>query len=163
MARFFSAADIVEVAVEIERRGHTVYMKAAGACNDSRVKQFLQFFASEESRHQGIFEKMAARLGPVKIPPQSDASEYMEYLHSLLDQHELFAGKSPGRLLAEAGNMAAAIELAMRIEKDTILFFSEMQQLIPPGERSVVRECIEEERSHFRQLNDMQAKLNSSA
>lgn len=163
MALFFSATDIVEAAIEIERRGRTIYTKAAAATEDVRVKQFLEFFASEETRHQAIFEKMAKRIGPVEIPKQSTPSEYMEYLHSLLDWHALFAAGGPEHLLSEAGNVAAAIELAMRFEKDTILFFTEMQELIPPSERPVIKDCINEERSHFRQLADMLTRWKSSS
>ena len=138
-------------------------MNAASASSDAGVKEFLEFFAAEEARHQAIFEKMAARVGPVRLPPQSDSSEYMEYLRSLLDRHALFAGDGPDHLLAGAADTASAIELAIRIEKDTILFFREMQELIPPGERATVRECIAEERSHFRQLSDMLARLGGSS
>ena len=163
MASFFSATDIVEAAIEIERRGRDAYLKAASACTDARVKEFLEFFAGEEGRHQAIFEKMAARLGPVRVPAQSSPSEYMEYLQGLLDGHALFAGAGPDRLLPAAAGAASAIELAIRIEKDTILFYLEMQELIPPGERAAVRECIEEERSHLRQLSDMLVRLVRSS
>lgn len=159
MASFFSATDVVGAAVEIERRGRDVYLKAASKCGDAGVKEFLEFFAAEEARHLTIFEKMAGRVGPVEVPPPGSPSEYMEYLRDLLDQHALFAGEGPDRLLAAATDMTSAIELAIRIEKDTILFFREMQELIPPAERAAVRECIEEERSHFRQLSDMLVRL----
>ena len=41
MASFFSASDIVGTAIEIERRGRNVYIKAAAAAKNPDVKSFL--------------------------------------------------------------------------------------------------------------------------
>jgi rubrerythrin len=161
MAHLFSAEDIIKASVEIERRGRQVYTKAAAAAQDSRVRQFLEFFSAEEARHEEVFAKMAERLSSHGPHQESEPSEYLEYLRHLLNSHALFIGDTSDQRLAESGNMKAAIELAMRIEKDTILFFTEIQHLIPPAEYGVIRACIEEERSHFRQLNRMLASLDS--
>ena len=78
MARFFSASDIVGTAIEIERRGRNVYSKAAAAATNPDVKNFLEFFAGEEARHQAIFEAMAGRIAKIEVPAGSDEEEYME-------------------------------------------------------------------------------------
>lgn len=163
MARFFSASDIARAAIEIERRGFSVYTESARAAESLDVKRFLEFFAAEEARHQAVFEKMAERLAPAAASAAGDDSEYMEYLQALLDSHALFAvGSTVDRRLSEAGNAAAAIELAIRFEKDTILFFWEVMDLLPLHEQGVVQKCLEEERSHLRQLSTMLASISRS-
>lgn len=162
MAQFFSASDIVGTAIEIERRGRNVYTKAAAAAKDPDVKRFLEFFAGEEARHQAIFEAMGKRVGQAEIPPGSDADEYMDYVQALLDSHALFCGGAPEKDLADAADVEAAIELASRFEKDTILYFREMMDLLPEAETGTVKKCLEEERGHLRQLRTMLAKLRKA-
>lgn len=159
MARFFNASDIVGTAIEIERRGRNVYTQAAAAATNPDVKRFLEFFAGEEARHQAIFESMATRVGQIEVPPGSDADEYMDYVQALLDSHALFCGGAPEKDLADAADAVAAIELASRFEKDTILYFREMMDLLPPSETEAVRQCLDEERGHLRQLRGMLANL----
>lgn len=159
MAEFFSASDIVGTAIEIERRGRNVYTKAAAAATNPDVKRFLEFFAGEEARHQGIFEAMAGRVGKAEIPAGSNEDEYMDYVQALLDSHALFNGGAPEKDLANAADAIAAIELASRFEKDTILYFREMMDLLQPAEAKIVKQCLDEERGHLRQLRSMLVTL----
>jgi rubrerythrin len=46
----------------------------------------------------------------------------------------------------------------MGFEKDTILFFVEMQEFVPEGEKKYIKACIDEERSHLRMLSAMLPK-----
>ena len=163
MARFFSATDVVGTAIEIERRGRNVYSKAAAAATNPDVKSFLEFFAGEEARHQSIFEAMAGRVGKADIPAGSNEEEYMDYVQALLDSHALFCGGAPEKDLANAHDAIEAIELASRFEKDTILYFREMMDLLPEAEATIVGQCLDEERGHLRQLRAMLAKLRAKA
>ncbi|EFL50613.1 Rubrerythrin [Solidesulfovibrio fructosivorans JJ]] len=163
MANFFSGSDIVGTAIEIERRGRNVYSKAAAAATNPDVKNFLQFFAGEEARHQAIFEAMAGRIGKIEIPAGSDEAEYMDYVQALLDSHALFCGGAPEKDLANAADPIEAIELASRFEKDTILYFREMMDLLPQNESDIVKQCLNEERGHLRQLRAMLVKLRNQA
>ena len=163
MASFFSASDIVGTAIEIERRGRNVYSKAAAAATNPDVKSFLQFFAGEEARHQAIFEAMAGRIAKTKVPAGATEEEYMEYVQALLDSHALFCGGAPEKDLADAADAIAAIELASRFEKDTILYFREMMDLMPVAESGIVKQVLDEERGHLRQLRGMLATLRRNA
>jgi rubrerythrin len=162
MANFFNASDIVGTAVEIERRGRNVYTQAAAGATNPDVKRFLEFFAGEEARHQALFEAMAGRVGKAAIPAGSDEEEYMDYVQALLDSHALFCGGAPEKDLADAADAIAAIELASRFEKDTILYFREMMDLLPAAEAGIVKQCLDEERGHLRQLRGMLAKLRNN-
>ena len=163
MARFFSASDIVGTAIEIERRGRNVYSAAAAAATDPAVKKFLEFFAGEEARHQAIFEGMAGRIGKIELPAGSNEEEYMEYVQALLDSHALFCGGAPEKELTDAADAIAAIEVASRFEKDTILYFREMMDLLPEAESGIVKQLLDEERGHLRQLRGMLATLRHNA
>jgi len=53
-----------------------------------------------------------------------------------------------------------AIQIALGAEKDSILFYSEMRDLVRMPDRDVVSKIIEEERSHLRQLSDLKKDLS---
>jgi len=50
---------------------------------------------------------------------------------------------------------AEAIRIAVGAEKDSILFYSSLRELVRRSEREAVDKIIEEERSHLRQLSDL--------
>jgi rubrerythrin len=48
-----------------------------------------------------------------------------------------------------------ALKLAMSFERDSILFFKEMKDFVPEGEKKFVDQCIEEERKHLIRLKQL--------
>jgi len=152
MAEFFSAADVVGAAVEMERRGQTFYRRMAQSADKPETKRFFENLAAEESRHEELFSAMASRLGQAELPAWSSMEEYSDYLHALLDSHALFSPGFAQDMAAKSGDLEASVRGAMNLEKDSMLFFQEMLQLIPGSEHSFILECIEEERRHLRQL-----------
>lgn len=155
MAEFFKASDVVGAAVEMERRGQAVYRRTAQATKDAKVKRLFETLAAEEARHEEMFASMAERIGPAELPAWSSMEEYSAYLGALLDSHALFSPGFTESLAAASGNLDEAVREAMRLEKDSMLFFQEMLYLVPGSEHSLIQECIEEERRHLRQLAAM--------
>lgn len=155
MAEFFNASDVVGAAVEMEKRGQAVYRRTAKAAKDASVKRLFENLAAEESRHEEMFLAMAKRVGNTELPAWSTMEEYSAYLGALLDSHALFAPGFSESLAAASGDLEDAVREAMRLEKDSMLFFQEMLYLVPGSEHPLVQECIEEERRHLRQLAAM--------
>ncbi len=158
MAQFFNAAEIASAAVEIETRGQAFYLRVAQAAKDKDVARFFEFFAGEEAKRKGLFEALAKRLGPVELPAWSTKEEYADYLAALLDTHALFSGGLAETLMAGAADQASAMRLAMSFEKDTILFFMEMKELVPESEKAFIDWCIREERTHLKMLRERLTK-----
>ena len=156
MAEFFKAAEIAGAAVRIEQQGQEFYKDAAGAAKSRDAKEFFLYFAGEEARHERIFQDLQTRMGTFDLPAWSTSDEYGQYLQALIDSHSIF---SPGlkQRLAQAPDETEAIRLAMGFEKDTILFFMEMRELVPDSEKRFIQQCIDEERSHLRKLAAMLA------
>jgi len=154
MAEFFSAADVVDAAVEIEKRGREVYRRLAHGATNPQVKALFESLAVEEARHEQLYAAMAKRIGAMRLPAGSGTDEYAQYVAALLDSHMLFSSSLAKDLdlYDRAGDMQAAVHGAMRLEKDTMVFFQEMMALVPKSEQGNVEECIEEERRHLHQL-----------
>ncbi|GFK92195.1 hypothetical protein NNJEOMEG_00016 [Fundidesulfovibrio magnetotacticus] len=153
MAEFFSAADVVGAAVEMERRGQALYARLASEASDPTVKRFFESLAAEERRHEELFTAMAGRVGKAELPAWSSMEEYSDYLDALLDSHALFSPGFADALAARSGELEGAVRGAMQLEKDSMIFFQEMLHLIAGSEHSFILECIEEERRHLRQLS----------
>lgn len=154
MAAFFKAAEIAEAAIRIEQQGQEFYKSAAESAGNPDTREFFLFFAGEEARHEQTFRDLKARMGGYDLPAWSTSEEYAAYLQALVDSHAIF---TPGlkERLASAADETEAIRLAMGFEKDTILFFMEMHELVPASEKHFVLQCIDEEREHLRRLSDM--------
>jgi rubrerythrin len=153
MASFVNAGDVVAAAVEIERRGHAFYKKAADQAG-KEDKEFFTFMAGEELRHERIFQTMLDRLGGVSLPAGSNEGEYLDYIHGLLDSHTLF--------LPEQERLALNTPLyrALQFEKDSLVFFLELETMVPDSEKKYVRQCADEERGHLRLLIKRWPPLN---
>ena len=58
----------------------------------------------------------------------------------------------------KASGPAEALQLAVGAEKDAILFYSEMRDLVPQRERDAVDKIIREERNHVRELSELKRR-----
>lgn len=146
MASFVNAADAIAAAVEIERRGRSFYLQAAEKALSADDKEFFSFMASEEERHESVFTNMLQRIGGLPLPAGSSDAEYLAYVSDLLDSHTLFIPGLEERILHDP------LLEAIKFEKDTLLFFNELDGMVPDEERKYVRSCADEERKHIRML-----------
>ncbi|MDR1685106.1 MAG: ferritin family protein [Desulfovibrio sp.] len=146
MAGFVNAADVAAAAVEVERRGYGFYRRAESKAGTVADKELFAFLAEEELHHERLFTSMLERLGGVALPAGSSDKEYQAYVKDLLDSHCLFLPEQEGQFLQEP------LRAAVRLEKDTLLFFTEIEGLVPDSEKNTVRECADEERRHLKKL-----------
>ena len=147
MASFVNAADVIAAAVEIERRGHKFYENAAREAATPEAREFFEFMAKEELKHERIFESMQKRVGTPDLPFDVSNKEYLSYLEASLDSHMLF---SEDQSIADKDPYRAAISF----EKDTIVYFLAMLELVPESEKEHVIQCIAEEKGHMVLIND---------
>jgi rubrerythrin len=146
MASFVNAADVLSAAVEIERRGYFFYQNLEAGAASPQDREFFAFLAQEELRHEKVFGAMLERIGNLSLPAGSTDEEYQQYLRGLLDSHALFMPGSQERALK------MPLHEAVQFEKDTLLFFLELERLVPKAGQAIVRQCAEEERRHIRLL-----------
>jgi rubrerythrin len=137
-------ADVLTAAVEIERRGRNFYENRADRAGSGEIKDFFTFLANEEIKHGKIFADMLKRAGGLALPVNSSAQEYMAYVSASLDSHLLF-NQETRAVPAETDPYLSAL----RMEKDTIIYFLAMSDLVPEVERKQIYACVEEEKRHM--------------
>lgn len=155
MAHFFHSNEIAKAAVEIERKGQAFYHRVAEKAQNDKTRELFEYLAAEEAKHEKIFSELFERLGKIELPAWSTQDEYADYLESLITSHALFTGGLAEKYMSEADDEQTAIRMAMGFEKDTLLFFMEMRELVPDKEKPAVQQCIDEERLHLRRLRTM--------
>ncbi|HEY76269.1 MAG TPA: ferritin family protein [Thermoflexia bacterium] len=154
----FTAAEALDMALKIERNGETFYEAAARKVKDEEIRAVLEDLALQERRHYKAFQKLADRVGAPPTLSAPEWEEYDEYVQTALE-NALFAG--PDKALAAANQVQTAEEalrMALGFEKDTLIFFYDLREMMPETEQNVVTEIIREEKAHVRRLARLLSK-----
>ena len=158
MAVFFSGSELLEIAIGIERNGMAFYQALADKTGNMDVKSTYNYLAGEEKKHLDTFQGMLDSLGQVK-PPETYTEEYMLYLKSLVDSAVFSNVTEAQQKAAKISNEVEALDTGIRAEKDSILFYIELQNLVRERDRKVVLNIVDEEKKHLRQLSELIAEL----
>jgi len=158
MAIFFSGSELVNIAIGIERSGLAFYQSLVKKEKDVMARGAYKYLAEMEEKHIETFQSMLDTVGEYK-PPEMYTEEYDLYLKALVDSAVFTDDKVAREMAEKAASSAEAIQIALGAEKDSILFYSEMRNLVRERDRGVVDRIIEEEKSHLRQLSDLKRKM----
>ena len=149
MAYDFTAKEIFEMAKQIERNGVAFYQKAAKSVSDASEKDMLLELAKMEEDHEATFVKMEAELKeqetvPTVFDPEDEA---VQYLKSLADTRVFFEKE------IDLSSMKSILKAAITAEKDSIVFYLGMKELVPEKlGKDRIDAIIKEEMSHIRLL-----------
>ena len=154
MSIFFSGAELLEVAIGIEENGAAFYQALADKTKNKDAKAIYGYLAGEEKKHLNTFQSILDSVGKYQ-PPESYPGEYMLYLKSLID-NTVFTDLAAAQQKAEkTSSEIDALDIGVQAEKDSILFYAEMQNFVGKGDREVVSSIIDEEKGHLRQLSEL--------
>ncbi|MGQ9545733.1 MAG: ferritin-like domain-containing protein [Dehalococcoidia bacterium] len=158
MAIFFSGSELLEMAMGIERNGMAFYQAVADKTRNRDVKGIYNYLTGEEQKHLNIFQGMSDSLKQVRRP-ETYTEEYMLYFKSLVN-NVVFSNVTEARQKAgKALDEIEAIDTGIQAEKDSILFYTELQNLVREKDRNVVLSILGEEKNHLRQLSELKSKL----
>jgi len=156
----FSGSDLIEVALSIERNGVAYYISLAESATNASLKDTYNHLADMELEHIKIFQHMLDLAGKYQLPYAGEAAEeYEQYLKALVDSTVFTDDKVARQMAQKASRPAEAIQLALGAEKDSILFYSEMRDLVPKQDRPIIDKIINEEKSHIRQLSSLKREF----
>ena len=147
----FSADEVFEMAMDIERNGEAYYRKAASLAKDAGVKGVFTELMKQEAQHYVTFKALREKLPPkTSLPTYADpeSEEYL-YLDTLVKSRMFSNEREAENLAAKIGDEIEALRAALAFEKDTILFFQTMQNMTDERlGRGEVDRIIEEEHRH---------------
>lgn len=149
----FTAAEALNIALRIEQNGEAFYTAATRKVGKPEVKALLEDLAVQEKRHYRAFQKLADRADQPPSLSVPEWEEYEAYMQTALE-NALFRG--PDKALAAAEGLKdeeETLRMALGFEKDTLLFFYDLREMMPEADRGIVSEIIQEEKSHARRLS----------
>lgn len=161
----FNADEVFGIAEQIEKNGAAFYSEAAGKTSNVSIRQFLLDLASMEEGHRKVFASMRAALSDQEreqttFDPEGETSKYLQALASLsvFDDKTRHTPLSPEGS-SDAEGMRSVLGRAIGLEKDSIVFYLGLKDLISePLGKHRVEQIIKEEMKHIRLLG---SKLSS--
>lgn len=149
MALDFNADEIFEMAEQIEKNGAIFYRKAADTVTGEE-KDFLLELAKMEDDHEVTFKALRKELtGAQKESNTFDPDEMAsQYLKALADTRVFFEKD------LDPSTMKEILKAAITAEKDSIVFYLGMKELVPEKMgKTKIDDIIKEEMSHIRLLS----------
>ena len=160
MSISFSGSELTNIAIDIERRGVAFYDIMTRTTDNDATRKIFQYLANLEREHIQIFQKILTEIDKNQIP-ETYTQEYSSYLQALVDSTVFTDDMATSEITAKIDSDIEALELAIGAEKDSILFYYEMKDIMPHKTQLIVNKIITEEKSHLRQLSELKKKLTS--
>lgn len=154
----FSGSELINIAIGIERRGIVFYDIMAKSTKNDAAREVFHYLADMEREHIQTFQGMLGEADKYQ-PLPDQAGEYTAYLQALVDSAVFSDDLVTSEMATRAESDTEALELAIRAEKDSILFYYQMREIMPQRAQPTVNKIIAEEKSHLRQLSELKRKL----
>ncbi|MFW6380910.1 MAG: ferritin-like domain-containing protein [Bacillota bacterium] len=155
----FGAAEVIEMAKDIEKRGQEFYEIRAEKTDNQELKDLLLRLASDEKDHYQRFTELANQF---ELESKENSYVYNEEVSAYLNALVEFAVfPVEGRIDKQLEEMSVGdvLGIAIRAEKDSILFYQEMLEHNQGRTAGVIKKLIDEEKGHLLDLVRMDARL----
>jgi rubrerythrin len=156
MSIVFNAEEIFDLAIQIEKNGVKFYRKISEFADNPEIKETLNNLAEMEVEHEETFKKLKQE----HIKPGTEQTvfdpynELALYLKAFADGH-VFDLSDPSQSLSGNEHITAILKTAIGLEKDSIVLYLGMKELVP-GDfgREKIDDIIKEEMSHIQLLSE---------
>lgn len=149
----FSGYEIGEMAIQIERNGKAFYEGLIKQSHDNDLRIFFKYLADQEAEHIERFKELRNTLASEGYVAPYDWDEARDYLSALVKK-EVFSDANVGAQVAEnAKDEKAAFDAAIELEKDSLLFYHEMERFVNNADKPLIEQIAEEERKHIQNLS----------
>jgi rubrerythrin len=146
----FTADEIFEMAQQIEKNGASFYRAAAEGVDNAIFKKMLLNLARMEDEHEKTFTDMRASLSAKEksatfFDPENQAGQYLKALADT----RVFFNKA-----LDLSSMVEILKEALVAEKDSIVFYLGMKEMIPNERgKSRIDAVIKEEMNHIQVIS----------
>ena len=149
------------MAISVEEDGEKFYRKCVEANSEPEVKRIFKKLADQEEEHRKYFKNLLTEFDEAD---SSVSRDYLyeeltsDYLKSLVD-HQVFP-KEDEITDDIATNLAEAIDIGIKAEKNSILLYQEIIKS-EEDEQTIeaLNKLIEEEKSHLVRLENLKKYL----
>ena len=159
MAMQFSADEVLEMAVELERRGIAFYENLSKKTSDQKSREIFIFLSEEEKKHLEYFQKTKDDLNTqIDFVPDT-MDETNNYLGSLIENGVLGKILQGLDLTQGDSSIEKALEVGMEVEKESVKFYESMEIIVPESKKEWLKKVIQEEKKHYAILLGIKKEL----
>lgn len=145
MQETFSLEDIFNIMIELETLGNKHYVEMQLMTTDLQLKELFGRLAQQEVAHKELYTKYKSMN--IAFNASGADESYRSYMEALLKGTVRFLEASQ-----EIKDFDHGFNIAIDLEKDTILFLTELRRIIDPIYYETIDGITEQERSHLKYL-----------
>ena len=129
----YNADEVFEMAEQIERNGAKFYRRAAEVISAAGAQQMMLELAAMEDDHEKTFAAMRGELSEGERKPMvfDPDDELALYLQAMADRHVFDVSADPSERLKGQQTVEEILHMAIGLEKDSIVFYLGMRELVP--------------------------------
>ena len=148
----YEAADILDLAMQVERSGEAFYRGVAAKSTSPELKSLFTDLADQEVIHHETFSNLRREVQHRSLMSDDEWAWYLDNLSTVV-QSDLFEGPEKALAAAEkATDRNDALRTAIGFEKDTLFFFYDVRDQVMATDQPVIDKVVAEERAHIRRL-----------
>lgn len=163
MEKTFNARELLEIAIQIEVNGSAYYSRMADKAVSREVKEVFTQLARAEKQHVADFQRIRDHLSneDFEIPQEYQTPDIHIYLQAFSDGQVFPHWRDADEIVKEIASDKQALNHAVNFEKDSIIFFHEIHDVLPveSPDRKAVGELIRQEKIHIGRLFTILAAL----
>ncbi|UCG67117.1 MAG: ferritin family protein [Deltaproteobacteria bacterium] len=151
----FNAEEVFQIGIDLEENGKHFYEKAADLVDNPDLKAMPALLAQEEIEHVKIFKELNAQLpeAATKETIWDPDHKMNQYLQMMADMNIFRSGLDVDKQLSGIKTHEDALRLAIQFEKDSIVFYTTMQDATADTKgREFIGQLIYEEKKHLKKL-----------
>ena len=143
----FNVSEVFEMAYQIERNGARFYRRAAQVCHtDEASQKALLELAEMEDAHERAFAEIRTSLGEATstFDPEGETAAY---LSAMADAHVFGPDFDPEAVACDKSALEL-LRMAIQLEKESIVFYIGLRDLVPASATASLEQILQEEKSH---------------
>jgi rubrerythrin len=155
MIQYLNEDEVYRVGMCIEQAGLDFYTKMAEKADDPQTKRVFQRLAKDEKAHLAFFESLEIKTaGGMGAGPADQDADLSRYVCSIVDGGIFRSLSQMEKLGRMKFDPESALELALQVEKDAVLYYSEAHRANKKrAAREALDRLIEEEKGHVVQIS----------
>jgi rubrerythrin len=143
MSELYLVDDLFNTLIALEEYGMKTYRELAEKVNDMEVNKIFLSLANQEEEHKDYYSELRLKF---ESSEEVD-DEYRSFLQVLI-KNSFFKTE----VLKETYDVQSALNLGIKLEKETLLFLSEIQVVLGEKSHKVFEDVKNEERRHLAML-----------
>ena len=148
----FSAKEIIELAIRIEKNGEAVYRSAIEKVPNPGLVSLLEWMADEEVKHANWFAELKHNLETKNENPFVEEMGH-ELFNEMLGDKNFSLKDVDFAIIEEIDDL---IETFIEFEKDSIIFYEVLKPFVEdPVVREYLNKIIDEEKHHIELLKEI--------